>query len=56
MQRQTMHKWRNPSKEKAARMVSVIAPAKPLVVDGKELGLEGFSVSSMGSSSSSEAK
>lgn len=49
VQRQTMHKWRNPSKTKPARMVSVISPAKSLVVAGKELGLEGFSVDSMGS-------
>ena len=51
VQRQTNHVWRNPSKDKPARLISMITPAESVTVNGKELTTEGFSVNSMGKSS-----
>ncbi|KAL2825109.1 hypothetical protein BJY01DRAFT_256350 [Aspergillus pseudoustus] len=48
VQRQTNHLWRNPSKDKPARMISIITPAHAMTVDGKAIGEEGFSVHAMG--------
>ncbi|BCS28055.1 cupin domain-containing protein [Aspergillus puulaauensis] len=48
VQRQTNHLWRNPSKDKPARMISMLTPAQAMTVDGKAIGEEGFSVHAMG--------
>ncbi|KAJ5181732.1 hypothetical protein N7449_011879, partial [Penicillium cf. viridicatum] len=48
IQRQTNHPWRNPSKDKPARMVSLITPATGAIIDGKPISEEGFSVYGMG--------
>ncbi|GAA6018954.1 hypothetical protein JCM10207_009212 [Rhodosporidiobolus poonsookiae] len=37
VQRGTDHAWINPSKTEWARMVYVLLPSKPIVIDGKEL-------------------
>ncbi|KAK1761636.1 cupin domain-containing protein [Phialemonium atrogriseum] len=48
VQRQTNHLWRNPSKDKPARIISLITPAQSVTINGKEMTTEGFSVGSMG--------
>ncbi|KAF9888860.1 hypothetical protein FE257_008229 [Aspergillus nanangensis] len=51
VQRQTMHRWTNPSQDRPARIITVTSPAQALVINGKELDQEGFSVDGMGSKS-----
>lgn len=48
IQRGTIHGWTNNS-DKPARMYFVLTAAKPVVVEGKELGDEGFERKDVGS-------
>jgi len=40
VQRGTMHAWRNPNPTEWCRMMFVLQPCEPVVIDGKELGEE----------------